>query len=166
MAVLFYQIGIFLLIIIASKFGQKSRNTTVILLSIFTVLQVFVSWLLILQFITIFIAYQFSNSIVIEEPKENSSGKFDPISFSDYGLSKNNPILLIDIASAYRFVNTLSTYNNQLSYKKKGSIQSDKFKNMIDIYEFRKNSVFFCTVYIYPYASHNILRIPKPFENV
>jgi hypothetical protein len=166
MAVLFYQIGIFLAIIIASKFGQKSRNTAVILISIFTVLQVFVSWLLILQFVTILIAYQFSNSILHKDTNKESSQNSDRISFSDYGLSKNNPILLIDIATSYRFINQLNTLNNELSYKKKGSIQSAKFKNMIDMYEFRKDNIFFCTVYVYPYALQNIIEIPKPFQKI
>lgn len=57
MAVLLYQIGIFIAIFIASFFGKNSRNTAVVLISIFTLLQVFTSWLLILQFITIFVAY-------------------------------------------------------------------------------------------------------------
>lgn len=104
MTVLFYQIGIFLAIIIASKFGQKSRNTAVILISIFTVLQVFVSWLLILQFVTILIAYQFSNSILNREINQKSLRNFNPVSFSDYGLSKNNPILLINIPTAYKYI--------------------------------------------------------------
>lgn len=64
MAVFLYQIGIFLAIIIAANFGRRTRNTAVILISIFTVLQVFISWLLLLQFFTIFLSYQISNSIL------------------------------------------------------------------------------------------------------
>ena len=73
MAVLFYQIGIFLAIIISATFGKKSRNTAVILISIFTILQVFMSWLLLLQFITIFIAYSFSNNIANSKTKKKST---------------------------------------------------------------------------------------------
>jgi len=60
MAVLFYQIGIFLALQIASLFGKSARNTAIILITIFTLLQVFMSWLLLLQLITIFISYSFS----------------------------------------------------------------------------------------------------------
>lgn len=60
MAVLLYQVGIFLAIQIASLFGKGARNTAIILITIFTFLQVFLSWLLILQLITIFISYLFS----------------------------------------------------------------------------------------------------------
>ena len=63
MAVLFYQLGIFIAIQIAAVFGRKSRNTAIILISIFTILQVFVSWLLLLQFITIAISYNISNNL-------------------------------------------------------------------------------------------------------
>lgn len=63
MAVLLYQIGIFLAIQIAAIFGKNSRNTAVILISIFTVLQVFMSWLLLLQFITIIVSYIISNNL-------------------------------------------------------------------------------------------------------
>lgn len=166
MAVLFYQIGIFLAIIISSNFGKKSRNTVVILISIFTILQVFVSWLLILQFLTVLIAYQFSNSIIHKKNNKKNSQNFNSISFSDYGLSKNNPILLVDLKASYKFINQLNTFNNQLSYRKLGNTKSAKFENMIDMYEFRKSNVFFCTVYVYPYASQNIIEIPKPFKQI
>lgn len=73
MAVLLYQIGIFLAIQIAAFFGKKSRNTAVILISIFTVLQVFMSWLLLLQFVTILIAYSISNNFITKEkPKREN----------------------------------------------------------------------------------------------
>lgn len=75
MAVLLYQIGIFLAIIISSTFGKKSRNTAVILISIFTLLQVFMSWLLLLQFATIFIAYSVSNSFIEKKPKNKTVSK-------------------------------------------------------------------------------------------
>jgi predicted membrane protein len=60
MAVVFYQIGIFIAIQIAALFGKNARNTAIILITIFTLLQVFISWLLLLQLITIFISYYFS----------------------------------------------------------------------------------------------------------
>jgi predicted membrane protein len=61
MAVLIYQIGIFLAIIISAAFGKKARNVAIILISILTVLQVFTFGLMALQFVTIFVAYYFSS---------------------------------------------------------------------------------------------------------
>lgn len=164
MAVLLYQIGIFFAIIIASKYGQKSRNTAVLLISIFTVLQVFMSWLLLLQFATIYVAYQVSNSILSKSENNNEPQSFDK--FSSYGLSVDNPILLIDIPASYKYINQLNTFSNDLSYERKGSIQSSRFVNMIDIYEFRKANKFFCNIYVYPYASENVVEIPKPFQKL
>ncbi len=45
-----------------NKIGKNSRNTAIALISIFTLLQVFMSWLLFLQFFTIIISYIISNN--------------------------------------------------------------------------------------------------------
>nr|MBP6576842.1 hypothetical protein [Chryseobacterium sp.] len=47
---------------LAAMFGKNSRNTAIALISIFTLLQVFMSWLLFLQFFTIIISYIISNN--------------------------------------------------------------------------------------------------------
>ncbi|WP_264558997.1 hypothetical protein [Flavobacterium sp. N2270] len=76
MAVILYQIGIFIAIQIAAMFGKNSRNTAIVLISIFTILQVFMSWLLLLQFITIYISYNVSNNLFFNKPeKKNISNK-------------------------------------------------------------------------------------------
>lgn len=62
MLVILYQVGIFIAIQIAASFGKNSRNTAVVLISIFTFLQVYMSWLLVLQFFTIYLAYRFSSN--------------------------------------------------------------------------------------------------------
>ena len=62
MAVLLYQVGIFIAIQLAAMFGKNSRNTAIALISIFTLVQVFMSWLLFLQFFTIIISYIISNN--------------------------------------------------------------------------------------------------------
>jgi hypothetical protein len=72
MAVILYQIGIFIAIQIASQFGKSARNTAIVLITIFTLLQVFMSWLLLLQLITVFISYNFSKQWFQEKkPKQN-----------------------------------------------------------------------------------------------
>lgn len=73
MAVLLYQLGIFLAIQIAALFGKSSRNTAVVLISIFTFLQVYVSWLLLLQFLTIYLGYKLSKNIVSANKKKSTT---------------------------------------------------------------------------------------------
>ena len=78
MAVLLYQIGIFIAVQIAAVFGKSARNTALILITIFTLLQVFTSWLLILQLITIFISYQFSKRILSNNSSKSQPNKKTP----------------------------------------------------------------------------------------
>tara|TARA_B100000678_G_C18152021_1_gene479343 strand:+ start:520 stop:1161 length:642 start_codon:yes stop_codon:yes gene_type:complete len=78
MTVLIYQIGIFIAVQVAAVFGKSSRNTALILITIFTLLQVFMSWLLILQLITIFISYQFSKKILSNNSSNNQPNKKTP----------------------------------------------------------------------------------------
>lgn len=165
MAVLLYQVGIFLAILVASSFGKKSRNTAVILISVFTLLQVFMSWLLLLQFFTIFIAYQISNSL-INKNSDKGQKTYPLRTNSGYGLSENNPVQLTSIPASYRYINGLNLFNPNLSYERMGSTQSPRFENMIDIYEFKNGNRHFCNVYVYPYASADNIEIPKPFQNI
>jgi hypothetical protein len=65
MGIIIYQVGIFFAIQISTFYGGKStRNVAIILISIFTILQVFTTQLMILQFITIFISYLVSRNIL------------------------------------------------------------------------------------------------------
>lgn len=57
MEVLGFQVLFFFLILISGLFGRKARNLVVIGSLIFTVIMVFMTWLIILQFFTIIIAY-------------------------------------------------------------------------------------------------------------
>jgi len=82
MAVLLYQIGIFIAIQIASFFGKSARNTAIILITIFTLLQVFMSWLLLLQLITIFIAYSFSKRWFQENETKQTQKKPNNVMYS------------------------------------------------------------------------------------
>ncbi len=71
MGILLYQIGIFIIIQISSLFSKTSRNTAIILISIFTILQVYTSGLMIIQFLTILISYWFSNSFIFDDKKKD-----------------------------------------------------------------------------------------------
>lgn len=55
--VLIYQVGIFAIIYISSFFGRKARNRVVLILSIATLINVYMLWLLVIQYLNIFIAY-------------------------------------------------------------------------------------------------------------
>lgn len=69
--VILYQIGIFIAIQIAAVYGRSSRNTAVVLIAIFTLLQVYISPLLLLQIITIIFSYNYSNKY-INNPKNTT----------------------------------------------------------------------------------------------
>ena len=97
MAVLFYQIGIFIAIQVAAIFGKKSRNTAIVLISIFTILQVFMSWLLILQFFTVIISYVISNNWFLNDSKNESSKKTNKILYSFRDKKGGRGIMEVDL---------------------------------------------------------------------
>lgn len=170
MAVLLYQIGIFIAIQIAATFGRNSRNTAVVLISIFTILQVFMSWLLLLQFITIYISYNISNNYFSNKNKtqENQHQRrqtiqSDKFNISNYGISESNPILMNSIPSSYSFLNKLKSLKNGIDYNRKGSIEVKGFANPVDVYEFTISENYLCKLYVYSYHSRNVEEIPLPF---
>ena len=121
MAVLLYQVGIFIAIQLAAMFGKNSRNTAIALISIFTLLQVFMSWLLFLQFFTIIISYIISNNwFSITEKKLSQKPKS---SYKDSRNLKNERV-------------NNSYINSEI--KKKGALDVEYLNN-----ENQKN-LFFC----------------------
>ncbi|MBL7471363.1 hypothetical protein [Robertkochia sediminum] len=64
MEVIIFQLGVFAAIFIGALFGRGGRNLAIIALSIFTIVMVFTTWLMILQFITIYMAYEFTEGIL------------------------------------------------------------------------------------------------------
>lgn len=74
MEVLGFQIFFFLLILISGIFGRKARNGIIIFSIIFTLIMVFMSWLIILQLFTIAFAYFISENYV-----GNSSEKLNKV---------------------------------------------------------------------------------------
>lgn len=174
MGILFYQIGIFIAIQVAAFFGKSSRNIAIILISIFTLLQVYTSGLMILQFITIFVSYIVSKNIIgnNENTTEKTNKKFgremgqlpktnNGVSTQSYGLSLSNPILMSSIPSAYRFLDNIIKNNSELSYERRGSTKDDNFSQALDMYEFSKNGQVVTMIYIYPYYNSNVEIIPN-----
>ena len=172
-----YQIGIFIAIQIASFFGKNSRNVAIVLISIFTLLQVFTSGLMILQFATIFISYLVSKNILenqnnISEKSEMKSEvkfgrefgelpKVKNVSPHTYGLSSSNPILMSSVPSSYRFLDRIIDNNSNLSYQRRGSTLDNNFSHPIDMYEFNKNGQVITMIYIYPYYNSNVEIVPN-----
>ncbi len=177
MAVILYQIGIFIAMQIAANFGRNSRNTALVLISIFTILQVFMSWLLLLQFITIYIAYAYSETIIdennnnkIQHKKSENYGRSMqslPVTKTDtthYGTDVNNPILMSSIPSSRRFLDKIIMENDNLTYSRTGSTKTNLFNNPIDIYEFYENEKYLLKIYVYPYYNSNIEIIPEKLK--
>lgn len=177
MGILLYQIGIFIAIQIAAFFGKNSRNVAIVLISIFTLLQVFTSGLMILQFATIFISYLVSKNIlenqnnISEKSEIKSEAKFGRefgelpkaknVSPQSYGLSSSNPILMSSVPSSYRFLDSIIDNNSNLNYQRRGSTLDNNFSHPIDMYEFSKNRQVITMIYIYPYYNSNVEIVPN-----
>ncbi|WP_341220151.1 pentapeptide repeat-containing protein [Polaribacter atrinae] len=209
MGILIYQIGIFIAIQLSAYFGKNSRNIATIIISVFTILQVFTNQLMILQFCTIAISFFLSKTLFSVENNVNSEYKteidnllietnklindlkkddivtkektYSPdvikqiermknskINFMDafkagektYAIAKENPLLMKNISSAYKFLNEIVEANPSLSYIRKGSTLNENFPKPIDIYQFKQDRNIVTTIYVYPYYSNNITKIP------
>lgn len=87
MEVLIFQVCLASIILISSFFGRKIRNWLILFVCIFTVVMVFMTWLILLQFVTIFISYSISESIIqnaeiarenkrLQQNQNSGNGKF------------------------------------------------------------------------------------------
>lgn len=179
MAIFFYQIGILITIQISAFFGKYARNVAIVLISIFTILQVFTSGLMILQFITIFISYIMSEGIIDgnkkHEAEKNLSAEYIGRAFGDspkgkvsssyYGVDISNPILMSSVPSSYRFLNQIIEDNPCLYFNRAGSTRHENFPHPIDIYNFFKDENLIAEIYIYPYYNSNVELVPEIFKN-
>ena len=75
MEILIYQLIIGGSILVSSFFGKMFRNIVTVIVSIFTLCNVFSDGLMILQFATIFFAFQFSQKIMHNENNEVENSK-------------------------------------------------------------------------------------------
>ncbi|MBW1618974.1 transposase, partial [Empedobacter falsenii] len=82
MTILAYQIIIFFIIQLSSFFGKKIRNIVIFLSIIFTIIEVFTTWLTLLQFVTIFVSYQVSK--IWFNDKVHIKKEEDLVRFDDY----------------------------------------------------------------------------------
>ena len=104
MAVILYQVGIFFAIQIAANYSRDSRNTALILISIFTILQVFMTWLLLLQFITIYLAYSYSETILERNNRKNNSKNISTQKTKNISYTSTpNPITVRSIQDLARY---------------------------------------------------------------
>ncbi|MPT30244.1 MAG: hypothetical protein E2600_00965 [Chryseobacterium sp.] len=173
MGIILYQIGIFIAIQISSFYGRKARNVAITLIAIFTLLQVFTIWLMILQFITILLAYWTSKGITDNNKKKQNGTKTindnkvnTEVSTIYYGTSIENPILMNSVPASYRFLDEIIKENPCLNYIRVGSTTNSNFHYPIDMYEFYKNEIFVVKIYIYPYYNSNIEIVPQKLKNI
>ena len=188
MAILFYQIGIFIAIQIAASFGRNSRNTAIVLIAIFTVLQVFTSGLMFLQFITIILSYYFAkntfenkkkNTQLITKPKTYqqtiNEDKFFFTNLSDdfdiFGIgmciTEDNPILMKSEESANQYLEKLKSLKVGLNYKEtENKITKEGYKAPIKEYEFYNKEKFIFFIYIYTKSDSDVRILPEYFKSL
>lgn len=69
MEVLFYQVIIFVAIFISSLKSRKVLNLITLIIALFTITHIFMPWLMVVQFITITVAYMIGRRISIKEAR-------------------------------------------------------------------------------------------------
>lgn len=89
MEVLFYQLAILFIIACSTIFGRRARNYVIITILVFTVFQVFMFWLGILQFFTVFFAYFISEGM-FKKPKPL------PTTYSQKGIEFQSPERILE----------------------------------------------------------------------
>lgn len=192
MAILIYQIGIFAAIQISSMFGKSPRNAVIILIALFTVLQVFTSGLMILQFLTIFTSTYFSNRWFFKKQEEdqrikseikNTQNFTDKIArpnkvfqYSDTfyddndgfssitmgGISKDSAILMNCEESKENYIKKLLSVKAGLSAKKTAKHFVNNYE--VDEYHFYYNDEYFASLYVTTNSSHSYPLLPAFFK--
>ena len=64
--IVFYQVVIFSIILVAARFGTPALNRVTLAVVVFTFVNIFKPWLMVLQFGTIFVAYRLAKYVVNE----------------------------------------------------------------------------------------------------
>lgn len=111
MEILAFQLLVFALLLISSLFGRKVRNGLALIIAVFTIFAVFMSWLIILQFITIVISLVISESIIIDREHRKEQRKQEGTQSSSSG-SKIFIAILVISALLYSFYLNTSKDNN------------------------------------------------------
>ena len=122
MGILFYQIAIFIAIQISAFYSKKSRNTSLILIAIFTILQVYTFPLVILQFLTLYFSYWFSEKLFFLDSSVISTSKVNKQNFHNDFLNG------IDLHNYERFDSCFISQINEEFEKK-------KFRKVINLIE-------------------------------
>lgn len=149
MGIILYQIGIFIAIIISSFFGKSSRNIAVILISIFTILQVYTSSLMILQFVTIVFSFLISNKILKNNisnsriNNSNSNTNFNSEQKLSYDDNSPNIKYLIETESYFELAEILIKLENEEKFKEinnlEKSIKHKSFNLFYKVMEIKKD---------------------------
>lgn len=119
MEIFIFQIAVFAIIFLSAFFGREALNKTVLIVSVFTLLAVFMTWLIILQFITIVISYSLAVAQINrqEEITERQSNyrKYNPESGSSNNSGCFSALKLIMIALCIYFAYSVWSNKNKTS---------------------------------------------------
>ena len=81
----------------------------------------------------------------------------------DYGLSKQNPVLVKDISTSYSYLNALCSIREGIEYERIGPIYLKNLPKPMDKYKISILGEQLCFLFIYAYHSENIFKIPSAF---
>lgn len=153
MEVLGFQIFFFLLILFVALFGRKARNIVVIGSILFTVIMVFTNWLIILQLVTIFIAY-----IITENYVEKSVENLQNID-KKYG---QGCLIFIVIGGVIAIL--LKLYSDDYKERRETQIRDAEIEDSIKVANDSINSLYRDTLNLY--SSHQNYDVPLNNDSI
>jgi hypothetical protein len=83
-----------------------------------------------------------------------------------YGLTAENPIMVIDVATSYSYLDGLITVNSNLSYRRIKSTFAPSVNAILDKYEILLSEEHYYFLFIYPYASEDKFALAEIFETL
>jgi hypothetical protein len=81
-----------------------------------------------------------------------------------YGISVENPVLIKDLPETYAYLRALCKIDDGISFNRIGAVESNKYDNLLDKYEFFYKQKHFCYLFVYSYHHQSILQIPDQFK--
>ena len=145
MELFIFQIAVFAIIFLSSIFGREALNKTVLVVSVFTLIAVFMTWLIILHFITIVISYSLAITNINRE-QEIAERKFANSQNHSESSSLNNrgcfsPLKLIMIAICIHFAYCVWSSKNNMGK----NIETEKVEELKNDYRLTIDKVFIAT---------------------
>jgi len=148
--ILFYQLVILAIILVAARFGESALKRVTIAVVIFTFTHVFMPWLMVLQFGTIFLGYRLGKSIIRDPAEKDKSfpdneSKHEPEP-STPSATFINPHGYLDVCGRIESDERVSESNARAEYSKHQRHKEPKqgstmtFSNFKEASEYAKNN--------------------------